>query len=550
MRAFCASLRCASLFCASLLWAVLLGGCGDAPCEAGASCASTLPSGAPCEGALVCGATGESVCVCDGTDAGARDAGDGATTDGGPRDGGVQDGGATDAGDGDAGPPPELKAFPSAIGAGAYATGGRGGQVIHVTTLDWAAPGGLREALTTPGPRIVVFDVAGEIDATAERPYVPVIRGDAFDDLTIAGQSAPEGGITIRTSELLFEDVDNVVVRYLRFRQDPRFNQDAFWLQGCSRVVVDHCTFSHGGDEAASVASSVGASGDVTVQRSFFQDSKTGMIVGVDDVAGDFTLALNLWTNVSHRFPNPKGEGHYDIVNNVVYNWRERLVRITGGGTYNIVNNHYRTSAGGLRSTGWFGATGDITRQLHRVQTRADDEPRIFAAGSLVLPVQRPSPQADDRDMFLVFAASHLPEHSPVPDAYFVTSAFPFVGAPFPLLTAAETYEAVLGDVGANATLDAGGAVSRAHDDKDAADLAMVRADSYAGAFYDPRASVPWARIAPASRPAGFDTDRDGMPDAYERDQGLDPADPSDGPGDADGDGYTNVEEYLNRVDG
>ena len=102
--------------------------------------------------------------------------------------------------------------FPTAKGAGAYATGGRGGQVIHVTTLDWDAPGGLKAALQTTGARTIVFDVSGEIDATQESEWSVLLQGSQYDNITIAGQTAPHGGITIKVSWFQFWDVDNIII--------------------------------------------------------------------------------------------------------------------------------------------------------------------------------------------------------------------------------------------------------------------------------------------------------------------------------------------------
>ena len=87
---------------------------------------------------------------------------------------------------------------------------------------------------------------------------------------------------------------------------------------------------------------------DITVQNCFFQDSKTGIILGMDTGGnqnplpdlGNFTFVNNAFSNISHRFPNPQGNGQYDIINNVVYNFKNRLIRITNGGTYNIINNY------------------------------------------------------------------------------------------------------------------------------------------------------------------------------------------------------------------
>src|SRR5262245_49159180 len=104
-----------------------------------------------------------------------------------------------------------LPTFPGAEGFGAVATGGRGGQVIKVTTLDATGPGSLQEALDVDAPRIIVFAVSGVIEGDIEV---------SFGDVTIAGQSAPGGGITIAGRLLgAFDDsVQNIVIRHLRIR--------------------------------------------------------------------------------------------------------------------------------------------------------------------------------------------------------------------------------------------------------------------------------------------------------------------------------------------
>ena len=90
-------------------------------------------------------------------------------------------------------------------------------------------------------------------------------------------------------------------------------------------------------------SSSSTQSGNATIQNCFYQSSSKGGILGTDSGGtdlGDFTFPNNLFINISHRFPNPQGNGQYDIINNVVYNWKERLVRITNEGTYNVINNY------------------------------------------------------------------------------------------------------------------------------------------------------------------------------------------------------------------
>ncbi len=437
-------------------------------------------------------------------------------------------------------------AFPTAKGAGAYTIGGRGGQVIHVTTLDWNAPGGLKEAIQTPGPRIIVFDVSGEIDATSQWDYTPIISGSNYDNITIAGQSAPAGGITILTSEFMFQNVSNVIIRYVRFRSNPSSIQDAFWFTGGSNIIVDHCTFSHGGDESGSLASSSGTMGNITMQNCFFQDSKTGTILGVDNEDGDFTFVNNVFSNISHRFPNPKGDGQYDIINNIVYNWKYRLVRISGGGTYNVVNNYYKTAVNGIRLPGWFGDEYISSRFLQKVQTTSHDNPLIYAAGSLVTG-QRETPLSDDRDMWSVFAGSHLTENIQVPDQYFTNTPFALVGQNFAIKPANQVYIDLLNDVGADKTLNANGSIYPYRDDKDASDILMIQNDTYEGSYYDSKTSIPYPTVPQNTRPSGFDSNNDGMPDVWKTARGF--AADEDLSNYAWPSGYIGVEEYLNEID-
>lgn len=446
-------------------------------------------------------------------------------------------------------------AFPSAIGAGAYTTGGRGGQVIHVTTLDWDAPGGLKEAIQTTGARTIVFDVSGEIDATQEGAFAVLINGSAYDNMTIAGQTAPEGGITIKTSYFLFENVSNVIVRYIRFRNQGTpvqgsYFPDAFGHLAGSNLIYDHCTFSHGQDEAASWASTINSMGNVTVQNCFLQDSKTGSILGVGDVDGDFTFINNVYSNISHRFPNPKGNGQYDIINNVIYNWKQRLIRISYDGTYNVMNNYYKPSENGLRLPEWYG-TGTITK-LQRLQAKDIYNPLIYTSGNIVTG-QRETPQSDDSDMWEYFSGSDssYPVGDPVGSQFFTGTQFPLVGESYNIETANDAYTNLVlnGNVGAYKTLNADGTVNVYRDTKDTSDLNMIINDTYSGSFYDNQDVIPHPIVPENNRSTGYDTDNDGMPDTWETANGLNPIVADNNNFDLDA-GYTNLEMFLNEVDG
>ena len=451
-------------------------------------------------------------------------------------------------------------AFPSAKGAGAYTTGGRGGQVIHVTTLDWNAPGGLKEAIQTPGPRIIVFDVSGVIDATSQGGFSDVINGATYDNLTIAGQTAPSGGITILTSEFRFRNVDNVIIRYIRFRRansglSGPHSQDATWFINNNNFIIDHCVFSHGNDEAGSFAFSSGAMDNITIQNSFFQDSKTGCIIGVNGDDGDFSFINNVFSGISHRFPNHKGDGRADIIGNVIYNWKERLVRLGDNGTYNgqanVINNYYKGSVAGLHRPGWFPNYNISVNRLNRLQVNNSSTGLIYSAGSYIVG-QRETPQADDSDMWSIFDGSNLSGYSvgsPVPASFFSNSQFDLLGPNFPVQAATDYFDQLIlqGDVGAYKTLNADGTGNEYRDTYDTDHLSMIINDTYSGAFYDSRADLTYPIIPENSRPADFDSNNDGMPDVWKISRGYLPSDdlssfvwPS---------GYVGVEEYLNEID-
>jgi pectate lyase len=216
------------------------------------------------------------------------------------------------------------RAFPGAEGFGAYAVGGRGGDVYHVTTLADSGPGSLRHGVSEArGPRTIVFDVSGTIflrsELVIDRPF-----------LTLAGQTAPGDGVTIAGFGTLISDTHNVIVRFMRFRPGdincPEFQGDALSVVRSQDIVIDHVSASWSIDEALSVTHS----DRVTVQWSIIADSlnaschregRHGFGSLLRWGAGGLTFHHNLYAHHASRNPRLGDDLGLDFVNNVVYDW-------------------------------------------------------------------------------------------------------------------------------------------------------------------------------------------------------------------------------------
>jgi len=236
-----------------------------------------------------------------------------------------------------------LKAFPGAEGFGAYATGGRGGQVIKVTSLAADGPGSLQQALNVKAPRTIVFAVSGVIEADIVR--IP------YGDVTIAGQTAPGGGITIkgRLYGAYQYGVDNMIIRHLRIR--PAYDGsdgeqfDGIQFSRNRRLIFDHISVAFGVDETIDIYEAQ----DVTLQWSTIEMSGTtghpeglhnyGLISGPSGTR--VSVHHNLFAHHRNRCP-AIANGPSEVINNVVYNVRHGFVHHNpASGQFNIVGNHY-----------------------------------------------------------------------------------------------------------------------------------------------------------------------------------------------------------------
>ncbi|GAB3982170.1 hypothetical protein V1634_26765 [Plantactinospora veratri] len=389
----------------------------------------------------------------------------------------------------------EAPAFPDAVGFGAAATGGRGGAVYHVTNLNDSGAGSFRDAVSQ-GPRIVVFDVGGYIDLASPLSIK--------SNITVAGQTAPGDGVATRGYQVSLSNADNVIVRYMRFRHGltPNQNRDGITINEGSNQIFDHVSVSWGRDENFSINSST----NITVQNSIISEGldphSCGGLIQSDGV----TLYRNLYAHNKTR--NPKVKGRNQFVNNVVYNWGSDAYiegDSAGRSDANVIGNYFVKGP----STGSGGPF-----------TRGNLNFHIYAAGNYY---------DEDKDGILDGRATTTADLGTV-----VVEPVPFAFPAVPASSAAAAHAAVVEQAGA--------ALRR-----DAVDRRLIaELTRQTGAIItDPAAVGGFGTLSGGTAPA--DGDRDGMPDAWERSAGLNPANAADGD-DYGADGYTNVERYLNSL--
>lgn len=406
-----------------------------------------------------------------------------------------------------------LAAFPGAEGFGTQTVGGRGGRVIEVTNLNDEGSGSLRAAVQASGPRIVVFRIGGTIKLTRSltilNPY-----------LTIAGQTAPGDGIMLRDAGILVKTHD-VVVRYLRVRRGPGGFGDSIWAgAGAYNVVVDHCSLSWATDENASiteVARNVTFSWNIISEglaNSTHPEGSHSMGTLLEQTE-NISLHHNLYAHNDLRNPRLTDQGQAEFVNNVVYNWNQMGSELSSASLVqpsfgNFIGNYYKP---GPNHSGR--SAIDIRNGIH-------PDSRLYLKGNL-----GPGRNSDTQDEWAILTGGTAAMRSNTP-------VVPLSG--MNTATKADAaYETVLARAGA--TLPQ-------RDQIDARVVNEVRNGT--GRIIDDPAQVGgWPSLAAGTPPQ--DGEHDGMPDEWEQARGLNPQ-ADDSAQDRDGDGYSNVEEYINSL--
>lgn len=441
----------------------------------------------------------------------------------------------------------QQKAFPSAYGAGAYTSGGRGGMVVHVTNLNDKGKGSLRDALLMTVPRTIVFDVSGVITLSS---YIQMRAENS--NVTIAGQTAPEGGITIDGNRLYLTNVDNIIVRYLRFRGGItakglgyNMNDSLSSLGDVTNQIFDHCSFSWDGDETASWYDDKTID-KVTVQRSIFGEGLKGSLFGGPERAktGEMSFHHSLFYNTTHRTPNVSGfnGAKIETINNVVWTISHRLIQSNGNLQWNHIGNYYD-----------YGIKPINNGVLHMHSAIDKNPPKIYTYGNKIVAINSNSSRgltpvselnSDNKKAHRYFqnAQGHVIGEQ-LRLNYFTDSRHPLLGNPIPIQSADNAFLSVQNDVGCNARLNEDGSVSDNKDVLDTRWLLNVKNGRYVERSDNSTWKVP--HIKSVQRSNEFYVSNPHIPEAFFRTyvpkgQNHNDVSPS---------GYTWLEEYLNMVD-
>ena len=244
-------------------------------------------------------------------------------------------------------------AFPGAEGFGRFATGGKGGETVHVINLADSGPGSFRDAVSQPR-RVVVFDVGGIIRLKAN---VPV-----SSDISILGDTAPAPGITLYGRSASFSGQSNVVVRYIRFREGINGDRGkcSVNISGGANMIFDHCSIQWGRWDCLGVTQ---GSRDITFQNCIIGEGVDPQRFGsLTDSATNITYTHNLWINNQSR--NPKAKGRIQYINNVIYNWG--VTGLVGGHSaadhfQDVIGNYFVAGPdSNQRAVGQFAATDHV----------------------------------------------------------------------------------------------------------------------------------------------------------------------------------------------
>lgn len=425
-------------------------------------------------------------------------------------------------------------AFPGAEGFGRWANGGRGGQVVHVTSLeDDGTEGTLRWALeTVTGPRTVVFDVSGIITLnkriTVNEPYV-----------TIAGQTAPGDGIMVRGNQISLHSEG--ITRFIRLRLGSVINEDkgtgfsCVDLQGKSHSIVDHASIEWGTAETFKAAGNY--TGNLTVQNTIIGEALTNGMPGEDgfgygfEAGGEYgSFHHNLMAGNYMNNPRISGGqdatlkwlGEEEYYNNVAYNWQGSAANGSAA-KVNFAGNYYKAGP----------ATSTETTSLMSINVPKNGNGTMdYYVNGNVLEVN-----GTTTDNPYTISLVKDDDGNPVEGGYEPNiSETPVIDNGAVYETAATAYARVLSEVGASLKRDA-------TDKRIVSEVVSGTASMGDNGMIANVEDSDYDVYEIVSRDENFDANQNGIADWYETATGK-----TEAQADPDGDGYTNLEDYLNYM--
>jgi hypothetical protein len=481
----------------------------------------------------------------------------------------------------------QAPAFPGAEGHGRYVTGGRGGKIVHVTNLNDSGTGSLRAAVNGSDKKIVVFDVGGVIALKSD------LKIGA--NTTIAGQTAPAPGITVRYYTIR-PDASNIIVRFIRFRRgqekDVNDGADAIWTRHQTGQIYDHCSFSWSIDEIASfydnnnftmqwctLAESLnnaghgkGAHGYGGIWGGKLASFHHNLIAHVNNRSPRFNGARYDWTGYTsnklysqYKWANAVQSENVDFRNCIIYNCGNGCYGGPGGGRINIVNNYYKT--------GPAASTDRVTNISIGNSTSSSDNSKYWNMTSLYYIKGNQVNSNANRDwtginydsgVFTINGEKYTldtnhyygddvtyTKNSAGQDCVRIRLENPTEAGEVTTHSALKAYEKVLSFAGASLN----------RDDVDTRYAKETREGTatYSGSVTKKKGRIDLvsdvqgyteANFGTGSRPAGYDTDNDGIPDEWEKANGLNPNNASDAllfTLDKKN-WYSNIEVYLNSL--
>ena len=480
----------------------------------------------------------------------------------------------------------QAPAFPGAEGHGRYVTGGRSKtdgttKIYHVTNLQddksGSIKGSLRWALKQAGPRTIVFDVAGIIELTA------VLK--ISSNTTIAGQTAPAPGITLRYYTVQ-PDGDNIIMRFIRVRRgeekDVNDGADALFVRNHTGILLDHCSFSWSIDETLSCYDNRDFTAQwCTVGEGLNDAGHTKGDHGYGGIWGGKNASFhhNLIIHENNRAPRLNGarynwQGYdktkyansvqaerLDLRNNVIYNWGNGNGAYGGmGGYHNIVNNYYKAGPGTKNKTRVFQCSTNSSKDSNGALPNG--LPGLFyingnyvaaantanydwkgvtqdAGTGVSVKSNGGSTYVDSKGLYGEKGATvNIKLNEQVDPGTITTHA------------AEKAYNKVLDYAGASLYRDA---VDSRYKEETLTGTATYKGSQTLNrpGIIDHVADQGEYTLGSSTRPEGFDTDQDGMPDAWETANGLNPNDAADANAytlDSEKKWYSNIEVYLSSL--